>query len=230
MPKIKRSILDPEPLPVLPPIPDDPTLSPFRRHLERWKDGCGSDQCGRATKLCFARGTVPADILFVGEGPGESEDKLGRPFCGPAGRLLDHIIDRAFADLEPKPTYCLTNLVCCIPRDPDGGKATEPSDEQVLACGPRLIELVEICNPRLLVCVGRLADEWTDPGYKKRIKLPDIRRIAITHPAAILRANVAVQGLMVQRCVIQLRDAVQEYEVKIPSSGSRGSRGPRIEK
>jgi uracil-DNA glycosylase family 4 len=130
---------------------------------------------------------------------------------GPAGQLLDMIIRRA---LSVETSYALTNLVCCIPRD-EGGKADEPPDEQVQSCRTRLVEMVELCRPKLIVCVGRLAKDWLDPGYKKGIKLLDedgklIRQMDILHPAAILRTNVAQRGLAIQRAVVQIQSAVED--------------------
>jgi uracil-DNA glycosylase len=65
--------------------------------------------------VVLARGRIPAPILLCGEAPGVSEDVLGSPFIGPAGKLLDHILARA---IDGQFDYCLTNLVGCIPRVP----------------------------------------------------------------------------------------------------------------
>jgi uracil-DNA glycosylase len=197
-------------------------MSPWELFVSKWRKGCGSEMCpngGRKVKVCLARGSVPCDVLFVGEAPGESENSLGQPFVGPAGQLLDVIIRRA---LPVETSHALTNLVCCIPRD-EGGKADEPPDEQVQCCSSRLVEMVELCRPKLIVCVGRLAKDWLDPGYKKGIKLLDeegkpIRQIDILHPAAILRgggkhnANVVFRGLAIQRAVVQIQNAVEDLE------------------
>lgn len=191
--------------------------STYQLYVARWSGGCGSDQCAGAQRVCLARGQVPCDLLFVGEAPGESEDVLGRPFVGPAGRLLDQIIAQAVGsthETEPgsgRLRVAFTNLVCCIPRDGDS-KATAPEDSQVLACGPRLSEFVGLADPALIVCVGALARDWLDPGYKHRIRLQkEVPRIDIVHPAAVLRANVALRGLMVQRAVVQIQSAVEEH-------------------
>ena len=104
-------------------------LSIFQKHCERWKNGCGSRLCFGVKNVCLARGKVPCDVLFVGEAPGESEDTIGKPFVGPAGKLLDYIIGRALQGTELRAAF--TNLVCCIPRDDDGGKSIEPDDDSV---------------------------------------------------------------------------------------------------
>jgi DNA polymerase len=186
--------------------------SKFQLHCERWSNGCGSELCAHARKVVLCRGNVPCDVLFIGEAPGESENVIGLPFVGPAGRLLDQVIRQsglAGSGLH----YAMTNLVACVPRDEDGGgKIAEPPDDAVRQCGLRLVEFVALCNPMLVVCVGKLAQGWLDPGYKHAIKLERaVPMIDITHPAAILRANVAQKGLMVQRCVVALRNAIEEF-------------------
>lgn len=176
---------------------------------QKWRGGCGSDQCSKARVVLF-KGTLPCDLLFVGEAPGESENVLGRPFVGPAGKLLDSIIEDAVDDTM---RCAFTNVVGCIPRESTGDKAKEPEHEQILACQGRLEEFIRLANPRLLVCVGALARDYTDPFLKDSCKFHrPIPRVAITHPAHILRANVTNRGLMRQRAVVTLRNAVLELE------------------
>jgi uracil-DNA glycosylase family 4 len=183
-------------------------VSLFQQHCERWKDGCGASICEGARKV-FCRGRIPCDILMTGEAPGESEDTVGLPFIGPAGKLLDHIVKQA---IPSSLRVAFTNIVCCIPREEDGRKATEPDDDSILACQPRLVEFVEIAKPKLIVCVGAMARDWLSPGYAHSAPIPrSIPRIDVTHPAAILRASIAMKGLMVQRVVANLRNAVEEY-------------------
>lgn len=151
--------------------------------------------------MVLARGTVPCDVLFVGEAPGVSEDVVGKPFVGPAGKLLDRIIDQS--GLANHCTYALTNLICCIPRE-DGSKAGEPSEESILSCRQRLIEFVYLCHPKLIICVGSLAVKHVPIAVG-----PNLGYISIVHPAAILRANVAQQGFLIQKCVVTLADAAE---------------------
>lgn len=186
-------------------------MTPFQRHLHRWSDCRACDLCEGRRRVVIARGSVPCDVLFVGEAPGESEDVLGRPFCGPAGQLLDRIISDAFA-AWPKSvadvgvirySYALTNIVACIPREDDGGKAAEPDPAAIRACAERLQEFVAICRPKLIVRVGALATKWCKPPSGCSV-------CDIVHPAAILRANIAHQGLMVQRATVILTNALEE--------------------
>jgi DNA polymerase len=166
----------------------------------------------------FGKGVLPCEVLFVGEAPGESEDVLGRPFCGPAGHLLDYMVKQALPD-GVRCAY--TNLVCCIPRTEAGGKAGEPPDEAIRQCQPRLAELLVMAKPKVVVCVGKLSgdfvEEDTASAYRYALRLPDtIKRVVVLHPAAILRANPAHKGLLQQKWIVQVRNAyydkVEEVE------------------
>jgi uracil-DNA glycosylase family 4 len=185
-------------------------LSPWQSYVKRWSGGCGSDQCSRAGHVVLARGKVPCDVLFVGEAPGASEDIRGIPFDGPAGQVLDRIVARGLDGREDL-RVAFTNLVGCIPRGEDGKKAGEPEEDQIEACKPRLSDFIRLADPRLIVCVGRLADDWLSPGFKHSVPLHrQIPMAKIVHPAAILRAPIVQQGLMTKRCVVILAGAVAD--------------------
>jgi DNA polymerase len=162
------------------------------------------------------KGSVPAEILMIGESPGDSEDMLGLPFQGPAGYLLARIMREAGV-LEHR--YCLTNLVACFPKGEVGGKLGQPPKEAILACRPRLVEFVKIVKPRLVVFVGKLAEQWSPfdsdfdgsewvPKYLWADPLKPLRFASILHPAAILRAETMNKEFLVKRCVVALQDAV----------------------
>ncbi|MGL6095376.1 MAG: uracil-DNA glycosylase family protein [Fimbriiglobus sp.] len=178
-------------------------LTPYGKHCDQWAAGCGSVLCHGATKVVLCRGSLPCDILFVGEAPGESEDVIGRPFVGPAGVLLDRIVGEALDGLRAGSHFRLafTNLVGCVPRG-ETGRPTDPSVVEIERCRPRLHEMVRLARPKLLVTVGALAE--------KHLNLDFVPRAAVVHPAAVLRANVANQGLMIQRDVVTLRTAAVE--------------------
>lgn len=189
-------------------------LTPYQRHCKRWADGCGSEICTGARKV-FCRGTVPCDVLFIGEAPGESEEAVGKPFIGPAGKLMDHIIRRAIQYNKggfPTLKCCLTNLVCCIPRnEEEGGKADEPPDSAIRACKPRLEEFIRLAQPRLVVAVGNHARDWLDPKLRDHVEVPvEVKVVSIQHPAYMLRQNQAQRDLLVQRAVVTIVNAVEE--------------------
>lgn len=171
----------------------------------KWANGCGHEMCASSRHVVLSRGTIPCPIVFIGEAPGISEDCIGFPFVGPAGKLMDSIIERAGV----KVPHAFCNLVACIPIDHDTGhKAVEPSDNQVMKCAPRLIDFLDLCQPKVIVCVGQLADAWMDQKQRLGIKLPPSCAtailVSIPHPAGILRAPVAQQSLMIQRSIVVL--------------------------
>lgn len=228
------------------------SLTPFEQHCERWGRGCGSALCKLpGVRVLLCRGSVPCDVLFCGEAPGESENLVGRPFVGPAGKLLDQIVARSLAGWQIPGTVgpgyngvtcAFTNIVACIPRDPEtGGKASEPLPDEIRQCGQRLAEFIALARPRLVVAVGALAAEWLggkayqgkrgpylpaeaisgaaldDPGSlraalerRPRPAARGIPLVSIDHPAYLLRLNVAMRGLALQRAVVTLRTAVED--------------------
>lgn len=185
-------------------------LSPWKAHVERWSacDGCPLSE--RRTNVVLARGRIPCDVLFIGEAPGRSEDAHAQPFIGPAGKLLDAMIEAALGDTPLRLAF--TNLIACIPLDEENNdKLGEPPYESVMACAGRLAEFVQIAMPRLVVRVGRHAQEWLQPGYQDSIRLGwDCSFVDIVHPAFILRKPIAFQSMERQRTVIILRNAVEE--------------------
>lgn len=204
-PVAQHPVAAPQPLPQ---APSQSSLSPWKAHCARWAEGCGAEECSRARRVVLGRGRVPADIVFIGEGPGVSEDVLGEPFRGPAGELLQRIIEDA---VPPEVRYTITNMVGCMPTDEHGDKSGEPEDAQVRACMPRLVEFVAIANPKLIVAVGEVAKGWMDPTYLHRPRWhKDIPLVAIKHPAAILREQVAMRGLSIQKCVVTLAAACDD--------------------
>lgn len=185
-------------------------LTPLQAFKAEWEN---CKQCflwkERYNRAVLCRGTYPCDVVFVAEAPGISEDIIGIPMIGPAGNLLNHIISKA---LPKAATYAITNLICCFPRDDNGEKYKEPPDEAVLACSGRLQDFVELCDPQLIVAVGKPAEDWLAPGYRDSIKFhKPLPVVFITHPAAILRTPQVQQGLAIQKAVITIRNGCEEY-------------------
>ena len=181
-------------------------MSRYQNHKNWWMACRLCSLCERRSNVVLARGTLPAEVLFVGEAPGVSEDTLGKPFCGPAGRLLDQIIERAIGETR-RIRYAITNLVACIPKDESGRKTIEPNKKSITACSERLMELYDICDPTMIVCVGSLAAKWVPKIIGDEDKL---KYVAITHPAALLRTPVERQSFDIQTAIITLADAVDE--------------------
>lgn len=197
-------------------------MTRFQQHLATWSNCKSCKLCEGRSKVVLVRGVLPADILFCGEAPGESENVIGRPFVGPAGKLLDTIIWEAIGENY---RYALTNLVACIPYDETGTKAGEPDKEAITACAPRLAEIVRIAKPKIIVRVGSLAKKWVTgspgaAGYELMLAnslkivvdwVPTIRFADVLHPAAIIRQNIAQQGLSIQRASVTIANAAEEY-------------------
>ena len=180
--------------------------TPWANHQRKWSQCKLCDLCNYRKKVVLCRGSLPCDILLVGEAPGASEDVLGIPFAGPAGKLLNHLIGLATEMAQTDCTLAFTNVVACIPLDGSREKASEPDKVSMEACKPRLIEMVDIAKPRALVAVGTLATKWL-PKI-----LPDAYGLevhSILHPAAILRLDVSQKGLACQRVVVILADVME---------------------
>ena len=150
----------------------------------------GCQRCALADtrhNVVFGVGNQNAEIMFIGEGPGEQEDLQGLPFVGRAGELLDDML--SVIDLSRKSNVYIANIVKCRPpgnRDPLG--------EEQSACRHWLETQRQIIKPRLIVCLGRIAAAAIiKPDFKitkehgQWFDLPDSRAMAIYHPAALLR-------------------------------------------
>ena len=121
-----------------------------------WKElesACGScTRCGLCetrNHVVFGIGNRNADIMFVGEGPGEQEDLKGEPFVGPAGKLLDDMM--SIIDLDRTNTYIANIVKCRPPRNRD------PLETEQDACIAFLRNQVALIQPKILVCLGRIA-------------------------------------------------------------------------
>lgn len=121
------------------------TLEALRAAMEAY-DGCALKH--RATQLVFADGNPEARIMLVGEGPGEQEDKQGKPFVGRAGQLLDRML--AAIGLDRTKVY-IANMV---PWRPPGNR--NPTPDELAQCAPFLHRQVELVNPALLVTLGNV--------------------------------------------------------------------------
>lgn len=163
---------NPRGLNVLPEVADV-----WAKHHAAWSacEACPS-LCQSRTSVVLARGELPCEVLFVGEGPGEREDELGVPFCGPSGTLLNVWVSAALAER----TYAITNVVACRPATPEGANRP-PTRWEVDACRPRLLEFVLNCaKPKVIVALGRIARD----NMPRWGGLPVC---SLYHPAYVLR-------------------------------------------
>ncbi|HVY51448.1 MAG TPA: uracil-DNA glycosylase [Devosia sp.] len=121
------------------------TLDELRAAMDAY-DGCSLKH--RATQLCFADGNPQAEIMLVGEGPGEQEDRQGKPFVGRAGQLLDRMLGAIGLD---RTRVFIANMV---PWRPPGNR--NPTPDELALCAPFLYRQVELVNPRILVTLGNV--------------------------------------------------------------------------
>jgi uracil-DNA glycosylase family protein len=173
-------------------IPMKPTLGKLReaaavcRACPLWK---------RATQTVFGEGPRTALVMFVGEQPGNDEDRQGRPFVGPAGQLLDRALQEA--GIDRKQTY-VTNVVKHFKWEPRGKRRIhkKPSAREIAACRPWLEAELAAIQPKLLVCLGASAAQAllgaTFRVTRQRgqfVESPLAPRVMATvHPSSILRA------------------------------------------
>ncbi|MGQ9477916.1 MAG: uracil-DNA glycosylase [Candidatus Bipolaricaulia bacterium] len=104
------------------------------------------------SRVVPGEGPVPAELVFIGEGPGEVEDQTGRPFVGPAGQLLDRILESA--GLKREEVY-ITNMVKCRPP-----LNRTPQRDEVEACWPYLEAQLRLLKPKIIVALGNVPAQF----------------------------------------------------------------------
>ena len=163
------------------------------RESARTCEAC--DLYKRATQTVFGEGTRTAELMLVGEQPGDQEDLTGHPFVGPAG----HLLDRALADAGiDRASVYVTNVVKHFKWEPRGKRRihTKPSASEVAACRPWLDIEVRLMRPRAIMCLGATAAQaLLGRGVKvtahrgETIASPLAPIVMATvHPSSILRA------------------------------------------
>jgi len=142
--------------------------------------------CETRNHVVFGVGPRNADVMFVGEGPGEQEDLQGEPFVGAAGHLLDDMM--SIIDLNRNNCYIANIVKCRPPRNRD------PLETEQDACIVYLRNQVALIQPKIIVCLGRVAAKrLIDPEYRITkqhgtwVQKGEIWMTAIYHPSALLR-------------------------------------------
>jgi uracil-DNA glycosylase len=154
--------------------------------LEEQSKTCTACELAKArTQTVFARGNPDSPVVFVGEGPGQEEDRLGSPFVGPAGQLLDKMVA---AMGYPRDDVYICNVVKCRPP----GNRT-PLPQEAGACSPFLLGQLDAIAPRVIVALGRCAAEnmglVSGGGWRGRWgKFRGIDVMPTYHPAFLLRS------------------------------------------
>lgn len=186
----QQSLLDETAAPLVPPRPTLKNLSEAAAGCKAcplWKTG---------TQTVFGEGAAKAEVMLVGEQPGDQEDKEGRPFVGPAGRILDQALEEAGIDRSL--TY-VTNVVKHFKWKGQGKRRIhqKPNWSEIAACRPWLAAELEVVKPRVLVCLGATAAQAL---IDRKFRVTQLRGqpvesplapvvIATVHPSSILRAG-----------------------------------------
>ena len=163
--------------------------------------------------VVFGVGNREADVMFVGEGPGEQEDLLGEPFVGPAGKLLDEML--CIIDLDRKKNCYIGNIVKCRPPH-----NRDPREEEQDACIDYLRNQVALVKPKVIVCLGRIAAmRLIRPDYKitrehgQWVEKNGIWLTAIYHPSALLRD--AVKRPETFEDLLSIREKIKEVNANV---------------
>jgi DNA polymerase len=154
-----------------------------------------------ATQTVFGEGPAASRAVFVGEQPGDAEDRAGQPFVGPAGKLFDEML--AAAGIDRRAIY-VTNAVKHFKWKPQGKRRlhARPSSREIMACRPWLEAELAALEPDLLICLGATAAQAL---FGRTFKLTQRRGVpfasdwarwtlATWHPSAVLRARYAGDG------------------------------------
>src|SRR5438477_2292811 len=173
-------------------FPERKSLKAFR---EAAADCKACDLWERGTQTVFGEGARHAEVIFVGEQPGNEEDLAGKPFVGPAGRLLDDALIEAGIDRTQ--TY-VTNVVKHFKWEPRGKRRIhkKPNTREIVDCRPWLEDEIRLLKPNIIVCLGATAAQsLLGPQFRvtkqrgqfiESTLAPYI--VATVHPSSILRA------------------------------------------
>jgi uracil-DNA glycosylase len=206
---------DGPPVPEL--IPPKPTITAVRDVAK----GCRACHLyENATQTVFGEGPRKAEVMLVGEQPGDAEDLAGHPFVGPAGKLLDRALEEAGIDRR---LVYVTNVVKHFKFEPRGKRRihAKPNAGEIAACRPWLETEIALVKPRVLVCLGATAAQaLLGKAFKVSLQrgtfVPSSlapRVTATVHPSSILRApDDESRHLEMKRFVADLRRVAGELK------------------
>jgi uracil-DNA glycosylase family protein len=178
-------------------VPERPTL-PKLREAAAGCTACPLHETG--TQTVFGEGSAKAEVVFVGEQPGDQEDLQGRPFVGPAGQLFDKALEEAGID---RSQVYVTNAVKHFKWQARGKRRIhqKPSWSEIAACRPWLDAELEVIRARVLVCLGAtaaqalLGRDFRVSRQRGELVESDLAEnvIATVHPSSVLRADDATR-------------------------------------
>jgi DNA polymerase len=212
-------------------VPEHPTLEKVRAASKGCK-ACWLWTLG--TQTVFGEGPRQAEVMFVGEQPGDQEDKAGRPFVGPAGKLLDRALDEAGIDRR---SVYVTNAVKHFKWERGERSARrihkKPNDAEIRACRPWLDTEIALVRPRVIITLGATASQallgkqfrvTKDRGKPMPSPLAEAV-FATVHPSAVLRApDPAARALAERELISDLAKVARYLRERARKSPARGAR------
>lgn len=211
-------------------LPERRSLSALRSSAETCR---GCHLWMHATQTVFGEGLRRARLMLVGEQPGDTEDRRGRPFVGPSGRLLDDVLESA--EIDRADAY-VTNVVKHFKWEPRGERRLhkKPTAAEIGACLPWLEAEIEVVRPEVLVCLGATAartllgtdfsvsrrrGEWVESALAPGV-------MATIHPSAILRLrDSGERKVALGRYVEEFRTVHHALNGGRNGGGGAGARG-----
>ena len=194
-------------------IPSHPTLAGLRAKAAKCT---ACPLYADATQTVFGEGPARAELMLVGETPGDQEDKAGRPFVGPAGRLLDRCLDEA--GIDRKKAY-VTNVVKHFKWTPRGKRRmhAKPNAMEIRACRPWMDAEIAAVQPQVLVCMGATAARaLLGPSFRvtqsRGVLVPSNLAphvLATVHPSSILRSDDEDREAQIKLFIQDLRKAAK---------------------
>jgi len=191
-------------------VPERPSLKKLREAAAGCT-ACPLHETG--TQTVFGEGATKARVVFVGEQPGDQEDQQGKPFVGPAGKLLDKALEDAGID---RSAVYVTNVVKHFKWQARGKRRIhqKPNWSEIAACRPWLEAELDVIEPRVLVCLGAtaaqalLGRDFRVSRQRGALVDSDLAEkvIATVHPSSILRADAETRDL-------EYRGLVRDLEV-----------------
>ena len=205
-----------------------PTSITWEQHKAKWKNctKCSLSNCRH--NIVLLRGSVPADVLFVGEAPGNSDDVIGKPFTGPMGKYLDQIAEEASEAARYALgrdtavfTFAYTHLTACVPKE--NFKWRNPAKEELEACYERFKEVIKLTQPHAIVELGKNVTKFLKDknlselsfGYKNYPARSLLHSSSIHDPLTISGAALEVRGILHQNAVVVVRDVLVDITKRI---------------
>jgi DNA polymerase len=168
------------------------------------------------TNIVISRGNPNAKLLLVGEAPGPQENIKGKPFVGPAGQLLDKILQAA--NFDPEKDVYITNSVFRMPPGDDGKSFRKPNDVEIDYYRPYVFEIIRLINPRVILLTGNVACQ----SIIKKTGITTLRGkwiqtdgrwiMPIYHPSYLLRNQSREPGSPKAQMWDDIREARRKYD------------------